>query len=133
MRKCEFERSAAVGADSDVTEDEAITIGGECEWRIKQTGVVDCLRHARSDAVIGVLGLHHRNRYALVEKHIVREQRRLFVSNAAFAPDNDSPRLQRETLANLQLQIPASRNQRWRDELAANVLFAEMRAIRCHR
>jgi hypothetical protein len=62
--------------------------------------------------------------------HVVRFSRRFALPSGYQLSSNDYPALgEADLFADLSVQIPACPLQRWRDELAANIAFAEFPLI----
>ena len=105
-------------------EDEAVAVRGEDEGDVERVGVVQRLLHAVADAVVVVLGLDQRERdVRLVVEDVVGALG--LAAGDQLAADDDAALGEADLLADLRHLIPARLAHGGRDELGADVAFAE--------
>lgn len=106
----------------------AVAVAAEDEGDVQGIAIGQGLLHAIAQAVAVVLGLDHRDGLVLlVAQYVIGAS--LLTAGVQTAADDDAARGEGDLFANLGLEVPARLNQRRRDELAANIPFAELLLI----
>ena len=105
--------------------DEAVAVAAEDERDFEGFGIAECLLDACSDSVVVVFRLDDGDGdVGLVVENIVSAF--LCATGVEFSPDIDAPIGEGDFLANLVLDVPTRRFDLGRDELCADVAFAEV-------
>ena len=112
---------------------EAVAVGGKHEGNIQRLGVIQRLLHAVADAMGVALRLDQRDGdVGLVVKDVIGPF--AFPPADQLAPHDDAAIGEADLLPDLQHRVPARLCERRRDELGADIAFAEggfVHTVRC--